>query len=101
MLPKKCKLQKSEQAVLRITPTLDKTQPMALYIEWQSRNQDAILFRCTGPMTWNYETDNLRDHYFRYTTKPRVDLQAINLYVTVNGWTELNREATAVCINQP
>lgn len=101
MLPRQCKPQKNEQATFSLYPTLDKVQPMSLLIEWQVLARDKIQFRCTGPITLIYPDNHQLIHTYRFTAKPEQDIQAVTMYFTVYGWTNLLWNASSTCIKNP
>lgn len=99
--PRQCAGDKRERARVTLRANLDKQQPMALIVEWQIKRNGKILFRCTGPKTLFYNDSNLRDQIYKLTVKPGTDIQAVNLYVTVYGWSNLEWRTTNRCVNIP
>jgi hypothetical protein len=70
-------------------------------VEWQIKRNGKIRFRCTGPKTLFYNDSNLREQIYKFTAKPGTDIQAVNLYVTVYGWSNLEWRTTNRCVNIP
>lgn len=97
LLTKKCDASKHEVGKVRVRATIDRDQPMALIVEWQIMVRGKIKFRCTGPIALHHDSDNDSDRFFRWETRPNQDLQAVNLYVTVDGWSALDWDATSRC----
>lgn len=98
LLPKKCSPQRHEQGTLRVRAAIDRDRPMGLIVEWQILVRGKIKFRCTGPIALYYDSDNNTDRFFKWNVKPNQDLQAANLYVTVDGWSALEWDAASRCV---
>lgn len=99
--PQQCGGEKRERARVTLNAALDKLQPMALIVEWQVIRNGKIRFRCTGPKTLVYTDSNLQDQIYRFSAKRDTDIQAVNLYVTVYGWTNLEWHTTSRCVKAP
>ncbi len=93
----KCNKSQREVGTLELTPRLPRNGAMALLVEWRTLANGKIKFKCTGPITYFFGTDNLTPHSYSVQTKPGENLISVNVFVYPYGWLDLARNATSAC----
>lgn len=93
----KCRKPLREVGTLEMKPQLPRGGGMSILVEWRMRRNGETVFRCTGPIPYFYNTDNLVTHAYTLKTRRGVNLISANIYTYPYGWISLERQATSVC----
>lgn len=93
----KCKKKQRETGTLTLTPHLSRSGLMSLFVEWRFVGNGKIRFRCMGPISYFYDTDNLVPHTYAMQSKPGINLHSVHIRTAPYAWLGLDISTSSAC----